>query len=146
MTELVHRTQDKRHQMMNDVRALCDAPHVPGLVDFVGAYHESENGQVLLFTSAGSSSLSLSAKCCQNWTHVCCSYRLLSYWNIWTVGRLEMCYRRQVLLAVFLTDTTSQSCNNLFRACYLHLIKLCMQATCSLLVHLFPSTEQNVLL
>ena len=39
--------QDKRHQMMNDVRALCDAPHVPGLVDFVGAYHDSENGQVL---------------------------------------------------------------------------------------------------
>lgn len=34
-----------RHQMMNDVRALCDAPHVAGLVDFVGAYHESENGQ-----------------------------------------------------------------------------------------------------
>lgn len=32
--------------MMNDVRALCDAPHVPGLVDFVGAYHESQNGQV----------------------------------------------------------------------------------------------------
>lgn len=32
--------------MMNDVRALCDAPHVPGLVDFVGAYHEAENGQV----------------------------------------------------------------------------------------------------
>ncbi len=31
--------------MMNDVRALCDAPHVAGLVDFVGAYHESENGQ-----------------------------------------------------------------------------------------------------
>ena len=31
---------------MNDVRALCDAPQVPGLVDFVGAYHESETGQV----------------------------------------------------------------------------------------------------
>ena len=46
---MVHAGQDKRHQMMNDVRALCDAPHVPGLVDFVGAYHESENGQVDLF-------------------------------------------------------------------------------------------------
>ncbi len=41
-------SQDKRHQMMNDVRALCDAPHVPGLVDFVGAYHETENGQASL--------------------------------------------------------------------------------------------------
>ena len=43
---LVRHVQDKRHQMMNDVRALCDAPHIPGLVDFVGAYHESESGQV----------------------------------------------------------------------------------------------------
>ena len=42
---LVH-FQDKRQQMMNDVRALCDAPQVPGLIDFVGAYHESETGQV----------------------------------------------------------------------------------------------------
>ena len=41
--------QDKRQQMMNDVRALCDAPHVPGLVDFVGAYHESETGQVCAY-------------------------------------------------------------------------------------------------
>ena len=39
------RVQDKRHQMMNDVRALCDAPCVPGLIDFVGAYHESDSGQ-----------------------------------------------------------------------------------------------------
>ena len=31
---------------MNDVRALCDAPRVPGLIDFVGAYHDPENGQV----------------------------------------------------------------------------------------------------
>lgn len=38
--------KDKRHQMMNDVRALCDAPCVPGLIDFVGAYHDPENGQV----------------------------------------------------------------------------------------------------
>ncbi|KAL0037730.1 hypothetical protein WJX77_009896 [Trebouxia sp. C0004] len=40
--------KDMRHQMMNDVRALCDAPHVAGLVDFVGAYHESENGQIAI--------------------------------------------------------------------------------------------------
>lgn len=30
---------------MNDVRALCDAPHIAGLIDFIGAYHESESGQ-----------------------------------------------------------------------------------------------------
>ncbi|DBB08749.1 hypothetical protein WJX82_002264 [Trebouxia sp. C0006] len=40
--------KDMRHQMMNDVRALCDAPHAAGLVDFVGAYHESENGQIAI--------------------------------------------------------------------------------------------------
>ena len=45
-TVVVRHVQEKRHQMMNDVRALCDAPHIPGLVDFVGAYHESESGQV----------------------------------------------------------------------------------------------------
>ena len=67
MAELVHCIQDKRHQMMNDVRALCDAPHVPGLVDFVGAYHEAENGQVELTIFEGSCSASLSgltANCC----------------------------------------------------------------------------------
>lgn len=31
--------------MMNDIRALCDAPNIPGLIDLVGAYHESETGQ-----------------------------------------------------------------------------------------------------
>lgn len=40
--------QDKRRQMMNDVRALCDAPHVSGLIDFVGAYHELDTGQASL--------------------------------------------------------------------------------------------------
>ena len=60
VAKLRHCVQDKRHQMMNDVRALCDAPHVPGLVDFVGAYHESENGQVQLVMPAGPCSPNLS--------------------------------------------------------------------------------------
>lgn len=37
--------QDKRHQMMNDVKALCEVDDA-GLVRFVGAYHAPENGQV----------------------------------------------------------------------------------------------------
>ena len=36
--------QEKRHQMMNDVKALCEVDD-PGLVRFVGAYHAPENGQ-----------------------------------------------------------------------------------------------------
>lgn len=39
------RAQDKRHQMMNDVKALCEVDDA-GLVRFVGAYHAPENGQV----------------------------------------------------------------------------------------------------
>jgi serine/threonine protein kinase len=32
---------------MNDVKALCDAPpNIPGLVQFLGAYHVPESGQV----------------------------------------------------------------------------------------------------
>ena len=41
--------QEKRHQIMNDVRALCDVNH-PGLVQFIGAYHLPENGQVWIIT------------------------------------------------------------------------------------------------
>jgi hypothetical protein len=32
--------------MMNDVKALCDAPNVPGLINFYGAYHVPDSGQV----------------------------------------------------------------------------------------------------
>jgi len=31
--------------MMNDVKALCDAPNVPGLINFYGAYHVPDSGQ-----------------------------------------------------------------------------------------------------
>ena len=32
--------------MMNDVKALSDAPPSAGLIEFLGAYHTSEDGQV----------------------------------------------------------------------------------------------------
>lgn len=40
-------SQETRHQMLNDLKALCDAPtKVPGLVSFYGAYHVPESGQI----------------------------------------------------------------------------------------------------
>ncbi|KAK9820835.1 hypothetical protein WJX81_001306 [Elliptochloris bilobata] len=39
--------KEKRHQMMNDVKALCEVDDA-GLVRFVGAYHAPENGQIAL--------------------------------------------------------------------------------------------------
>mmetsp|Transcript_39505 Transcript_39505/g.100942 ORF Transcript_39505/g.100942 Transcript_39505/m.100942 type:complete len:484 (-) Transcript_39505:27-1478(-) len=39
--------KEKRSQLMNDVKALCDAPpNLPGLVQFLGAYHVPESGQI----------------------------------------------------------------------------------------------------
>jgi serine/threonine protein kinase len=32
--------------MLNDVKALCNAPDVPGLITFLGAYHTPEAGQI----------------------------------------------------------------------------------------------------
>ena len=32
--------------MLNDVKALCDASTVPGLISFCGAFHTPESGQV----------------------------------------------------------------------------------------------------
>lgn len=43
--------QEKRHQMMNDVRALCSISD-PNLVQLIGAYHAPEKGQVLLVTQS----------------------------------------------------------------------------------------------
>ncbi len=40
------RAQEKRHQMMNDIKALCNVTE-PSLVQFIGAYHAPENGQVM---------------------------------------------------------------------------------------------------
>jgi hypothetical protein len=38
-------SQEKRHQMMNDIKALCDVQE-PSLVQFIGAFHCPESGQV----------------------------------------------------------------------------------------------------
>nr|BCL66198.1 serine/threonine-protein kinase [Volvox reticuliferus]BCL66266.1 serine/threonine-protein kinase [Volvox reticuliferus] len=38
--------RETRHQMINDLKALCDAPNMPGLVSFYGAYHVPESGQI----------------------------------------------------------------------------------------------------
>ena len=40
------RHQETRQQMMNDIKALCDAPNVPGLINFYGAFHVPDSGQV----------------------------------------------------------------------------------------------------
>jgi hypothetical protein len=38
--------REKRHQLMNDIKALCKAPDTPGLIRFRGAYHSADRGQV----------------------------------------------------------------------------------------------------
>lgn len=38
--------REKRHQLMNDIKALCNVPDVPGLIRFHGAYHCADKGQV----------------------------------------------------------------------------------------------------
>jgi mitogen-activated protein kinase kinase 3 len=38
--------REKRHQLMNDIKALCSAPNVPGLIRFYGAYHAANKGQI----------------------------------------------------------------------------------------------------
>ena len=38
--------KDKRHQLMNDIKALCNIPDVKGLIRFHGAYHCADKGQV----------------------------------------------------------------------------------------------------
>lgn len=38
--------REKRHQLMNDIKALCNAPNVPGLIRFFGAYHAADKGQI----------------------------------------------------------------------------------------------------
>eukprot|EP00891_Asterochloris_glomerata_P006309 jgi/Astpho2/6309/gw1.00090.6.1_t len=42
----IKKINEKRTQLMNDVKALSDAPPSAGLIEFVGAYHTSEDGQI----------------------------------------------------------------------------------------------------
>jgi serine/threonine protein kinase len=59
--------QETRHQMLNDLKALCDAPNnVPGLVSFYGAYHVPESGQISIVLEYvdGGSLADVQAKVC----------------------------------------------------------------------------------
>eukprot|EP00887_Chlorella_sp_A99_P007812 scaffold20.g7812.t1 len=38
--------REKRHQLMNDIKALCNAPPTEGLIRFYGAYHAADRGQI----------------------------------------------------------------------------------------------------
>ena len=38
--------QDKRHQLLNEIRTLCEAPGAPGLVEFYGAFYSPDSGQI----------------------------------------------------------------------------------------------------
>ena len=38
--------REKRHQLLNDIKALCHAPNVPGLIRFYGAFHAADKGQI----------------------------------------------------------------------------------------------------
>jgi len=38
--------REKRHQLMNDIKALCNVPDMPGLIRFRGAYHCADRGQI----------------------------------------------------------------------------------------------------
>lgn len=40
--------KDKRHQMMNDIKALCNADDIPELIKFRGAYHCPDGGQIAI--------------------------------------------------------------------------------------------------
>lgn len=41
--------QDKRHQLLNEIKTLCEAQsesNAPGLVQFYGAYYQPDSGQI----------------------------------------------------------------------------------------------------
>ena len=38
--------REKRHQLMNDIKALCNAPLMDGLIRFYGAFHAADRGQI----------------------------------------------------------------------------------------------------
>lgn len=59
--------REKRHQLMNDIKALCNIPDVKGLIRFCGAYHCADKGQVavaLEYMDAGSLADLCQAKGC----------------------------------------------------------------------------------
>jgi serine/threonine protein kinase len=38
--------QEKRQQLLNEIRTLCEAPRVRGLVEFYGAFYSPDSGQI----------------------------------------------------------------------------------------------------
>lgn len=38
--------QEKRQQLLNEIRTLCEAPHHHGLVEFYGAFYTPDSGQI----------------------------------------------------------------------------------------------------
>lgn len=38
--------QDKRQQLLNEIRTLCEAPRAQGLVEFNGAFYTPDSGQI----------------------------------------------------------------------------------------------------
>lgn len=38
--------QEKRQQLLNEIRTLCEAPQVRGLVEFYGAFYSPDSGQI----------------------------------------------------------------------------------------------------
>lgn len=39
-------SKDKRNQLLNEIRTLCDAPKAAGLVEFYGAFFSPDSGQI----------------------------------------------------------------------------------------------------
>lgn len=39
-------SQDKRQQLLNEIRTLCEAPCYEGLVEFHGAFYTPDSGQI----------------------------------------------------------------------------------------------------
>jgi serine/threonine protein kinase len=38
--------QEKRQQLLNEIRTLCEAPQINGLVEFYGAFYSPDSGQI----------------------------------------------------------------------------------------------------
>lgn len=41
-----NRAQEKRQQLLNEIRTLCEAPRIRGLVEFYGAFYSPDSGQI----------------------------------------------------------------------------------------------------
>lgn len=73
-------------QLMNDIKALCHAPNVPGLIRFYGAYHAADRGQiavVLEYMDGGSlADVLAKVRCAGQATGHGCALRM-PQWEAW---------------------------------------------------------------